>query len=354
MKSMLSKAFLTHRPVFMASLLLYLTLGSLTAQQPKVKPIIERITLQVKENDSSDKYITRKGILTRYPHAQATVVIAHGFMCNKDDIRFLEQIFNKGRYNTLIFDFRAHGEDSQGQVCSFGKNEALDVTAAAEFVRNHTDLGHLPVFAYGFSMGAASTVIAQAQNNKLFDALILDCPFASTENTVRRALDLIKISLLGYDFPLPAKSVVEKYAYNPYVQSVIKYLLKASDHMGNKNIIIHIEPIEPVEALKKISVPCFFIHCKNDEKISIDDARALYSSAQGFKRLWLTEGRSHYDSFFYNPRKYKKRVRNFLNNILDETFKQQPLELVWEDGKKNKSIQKNSSNNNNQLIKENS
>ncbi len=82
----------------------------------RAKPKVERVTLYSRESDETNNTITRRAVLVRYPNAQANIVISHGFMCNKFDVGFLRSLFPQGRFNFLTFDFRAHGEDIDGQV----------------------------------------------------------------------------------------------------------------------------------------------------------------------------------------------------------------------------------------------
>lgn len=136
-------------------------------------PIVEPVTIYSEEKKGSDHKIARKGVLVRFPQAKATILLAHGFMCDKYDVGFLRNLFPYGQYNFLSFDFRAHGEDKVGQTCTLGKNEALDVIAAARFLRAHPDLKGKPLFVYAFSMGAVASIEAQSQDNSLFDATAL-------------------------------------------------------------------------------------------------------------------------------------------------------------------------------------
>lgn len=297
----------------------------------KPLPTIEHVTLQVPEAADKKHYIERKGILTHYTTAQATVILCHGFMCDKYDTGILRQLFPKGVYNVFIFDFRAHGEASQNQWCTFGKNESQEVITAGIFVKNHPMLKNKPVFAYGFSMGAVAAIEAQAQYPNLFNAMILDCPFSSSENIIKKGLENAKIRFLGYEFGVPGRQLLQKYAFNPYIQSLVKYTLKCISNFDSKNINTIIYPLYPVETIKKVTVPCFFIHCRHDEKISTDEAKTVYQNAKGFKRLWITNGRRHYDSLFYNPEKYRLQVRDFLQKVLDGSYLQQPTEYIWED-----------------------
>lgn len=313
------------------------------------KPRVERITLHSKESSDSDNMITRHGILVRYPSAKANIVISHGFMCTKFDVGFLRTLFPQGKFNFLTYDFRAHGEETQGQCCTFGRDEAYDVQAAVNFFRQHKELKKLPVFGYGFSMGAVASIEAQSKffiasestttahekSPAFFDAMILDCPFDSTENVVKQALQGMKFSVFGYQFEFPGRKYLERYAFHPYVQEFIKFALKTLAHMDAKNIQTYMYRFSPAESVKKITVPTFFIHCKKDQRVPLDAIRTIYSGAQGYKRLWVTNGRNHYDSVFYNPEKYAKRINKFLTSVIDGSIKKEQREIIFEDKDEN-------------------
>jgi pimeloyl-ACP methyl ester carboxylesterase len=278
--------------------------------------VADNVVIYSKKSHDSQEFLTRKGLVVRYKKAKATILISHGFMCDKYWSGFLRNVFPQGAYNFMTFDFRAHGEDKEGQQCTLGRDEAHDVIAAAKFLREHPDLKGVPVIAYGFSMGAAAAIGAQSQDSSLFDAMILDCPFASTERVIKMGLDKMKLSLMGYEFEIPGKSFLEKYAYHPYVQSMIKVGLKVVANMDTQAIETNIQPFSPVESIKKVTVPCFFIHCKKDEKVSIESVKEIYDGAGGYKKLWLTQGRGHFDSVFYSPERYAQQVRDFLQQAL--------------------------------------
>ncbi len=280
--------------------------------------VFEEVTIYPKVTIDSSERIARKGFLIRYPHAIGTVVICHGFMCDKYDVGMLRKIFKPGMYNVMTFDFRAHGENIEGQYCTFGKDEVLDVNCAVKFIKNHPDVGKLPVFAYGFSMGAGTVIEAQAQNNDLFKALVLDCPPDSSENMIKRGLENVKFNFFGYEFVLPGYTALQQYAFHPYVQGLVKKVLKAVSKLDSQNVATDIYPVSPVKSAKNITVPCLFIHCKNDEKIPVEAVKAIYDQVQGPKQLWLTKGRHHFDSYFYNPEKYIKHVRTFLSQVIDQ------------------------------------
>ncbi len=180
-------------------------------------------------------------------------------------------------------------------------------------------------------MGAAASIEAQSKDPSLFRAMILDCPFDSTENVVKDALRNVQFSLFGYKFDLPGRSYLEKHAFHPYVQAFIKFMLKTVAHMDAKNIETYIYRFSPADSIKHVSIPCFFIRCKRDERVSDSAIRAIYRGAQGPKWLWITNGRRHYDSVFYNPEQYENRVTKFFELVLKDQVSQKQLEKVMED-----------------------
>ncbi len=292
---------------------------------------VEHVVLYPQEGHDSTKHIARHGVLARSDNAKATILICHGFMCDKYDVGMLRRIFKTKQFNVMTFDFRAHGQDGEGQYCTFGRDESLDVIAAAKFLRNHPQLCDKPLFAYGFSMGAVSAIEAQGLESELFDAMILDCPFDSSERVIKTGLDCLRCSIFGYEFDVPGKELLQKYAFHPYVQALVKAVLKTVAQMDATGVCTNFCPLYPAESVKKIIIPLFFIHCKNDQKVSVDQVKHVYEGAAGYKRLWLTNGRRHYDSFFYNPEKYIENVRQFYDQVLNGELDQMPQEEVVED-----------------------
>lgn len=292
---------------------------------------VEEVMIYAKESQNSDTKIARKGRLTYYPDARATIVIAHGYMCDKFDVGFLRtMLFGNRRFNFLIVDFRGHGEQGQGQLCTFGRNEAYEVIAAAKFLRSHPATMNKPLFVYAFSMGAVASIEAQAKE-KLFDAMVLDCPFDASENIVKRCLETLKVSVFGYDFHVPGRFILEKYAFHPYVQSTIKTMLKAVSHVDHHQISTFVYPFNPAMSAQKIEVPCFFIQCKRDKTVMTGAARQFFASVKGSSMLWETSGRHHYDSLFYKPEEYVKRVSTFIDEVLLGQWSDKNKHIVLED-----------------------
>jgi len=316
-----------------SSYLSYNSYGAVAESSVDYAPgaVLEKIVLfPQKDSCCQEQCFERHGLLIRYPNAQATILICHGFMCDKFDVGLLRLLFEQGKYNIMTFDFRAHGEKIDCQKCTLGRDEAYDVIAAAHFLKEHAPVKDKPLLAYGFSMGAVAAIEAQAKD-PLFKAMILDCPFDSSERVLQHNLGNIKFSLMGYQFAMPCNNLLQRYVLHPHVQSMIKFILKTVAHLRFKDIQLQIPPFQPSESIKNISVPCFFIHCKNDETVPLDAIKQVYYGAQGYKKLWLTNGRRHYDSCFYNPEQYVARVRSFVSQILSDSL-DASAQTITEDG----------------------
>lgn len=305
-----------------------------SAQRQSDNAIIEEVMIYPKICSGSKQRISRHGILIRHADAKATILMCHGFMCDKFMMRMIGMLFphkKNLKLNFMYFDFRGHGESGEGQYCTLGRDERYDVMAAGRFLRAHPALNKVPLLVYGFSMGAVAAIEAQAKDAQLFQAMILDCPFDSTENLLKRSLDSIKCSFWGYEFSMPGRSLLQRYAFHPYVQSLVKAALRVLTSFDPKQIEVHAYPLAPMESIKKISVPCFLIQCKHDEKVSTDAAKSLYHAAcSDNKVLWITSGRFHFDSCMFNPEKYAEQIKDFLNEFLNGSL-QRPRREIRED-----------------------
>jgi len=307
----------------------------------------ENIAFNVRLNDDDTEWIERKGLLIRRPHAQAVVLICHGFMCNKDDARFLRGALFP-RYSSLIFDFRAHGECTGGQFCTFGMLEKEDVRGAVEFIRNDPELADKPLIVYGFSMGAVASLLAQSEYGDLFDAAVWDCPFDSTDKVFERLLSELTISIGGYELGFPGRSLLHKYAYNPYVQDFIKKALKTIANLDSSVVNTMIMPVNTVEAARKITIPSFFIVCKKDAKAPVSAVYDVYKNVQGARQLWVTNGRYHFDSFFYNPERYIHSVNHFIEDFLSGKFEDENIDKIVVDEPSDAALNKLLKGNNEQ------
>ncbi len=118
---------------------------------------------------------------------KGSVVLVHGL--NRSRIEMMRRVpFVHGAgWNALVIDLRHHGT-SGGEATTFGAKEKEDVKAAARFVRERSPG---PVVLWGVSLGAASVVLAAAEDTQVA-GVICDSSYRSLDDTVRHHLALFR------------------------------------------------------------------------------------------------------------------------------------------------------------------
>lgn len=274
----------------------------------------EDIVFDVFQDATKNKTIQRRGIMVRRQDALGTVLICHGYLgCKRDSIA-LKHLFPL--YNVVAFDFRAHGEDRDGQVSTIGRDEAFDIIGAVKVIKADPAMKDKPVIGFGFSMGAVALIQAQAMHGKLFDTLILDCPYDSTDAAMSRGLEeKLKMNVFGYTFKIPGKQFVLDHMYDDMAQMFTNTLFKSITKLDSKKVQTRFVRVQPIESIKNVTIPCFFIHCEQDKKVPIEAVEQMYKNKPGFKRLWITPGKAHFGSYANNPEMYWYKINKFLTKL---------------------------------------
>ena len=291
---------------------------------------IEDIIITPFVDETRQEIFQRRGMLVRKNGARGTVVMCHGYLGCKRDTIALKHLFPQ--YNILVFDFRAHGEDREGQVSTIGRDEALDVLAAVEFVKHDKLMRDKPIIAYGFSMGAVSAIQAQAMEGNLFDAMILDCPYDSTDEGMSRGLDeKMKFTLFGKTFMIPGKQFILDHMYDDFAQMFTDILFQAITKFDSNKVATKFVQVRPIDSVKKITVPCYFIHCESDSKIPVSAIEEMYKNKPGFKRLWITPGKWHFGSYQNDPELYWYKINKFLTKLHERDITTRVQEKVCDE-----------------------
>ena len=293
----------------------------------------EPITFYSQYENASNEHIARRGLLITRSDARATVLVMHGYTSSKIDMGILRLLFSP--YNLLLFDFRAHGEVIAGQSSTLGCDEVYDVFAAVDFLRSHAGTKSLPIIAYGFSMGAVTAIEAQSRDAHLFNGLILDCPFDSTDALIKRGLDsflgTVRIPILGIEFEFPGRAFLERHAMDRFVQPILIFLLWLFAGMDATHIPTIPKQVNAVLSAKKVKVPVLLIGCYADERVPVDAFAHIYQEFIGYKRLWITRGARHFGSLFNNPELYQQMVVNFIEKILNASTGRERRERAFAD-----------------------
>jgi pimeloyl-ACP methyl ester carboxylesterase len=118
---------------------------------------------------------------------RGSVVMVHGL--NRTRIEMVRRVpfVHQAGWNALLFDLRHHGE-SGGKATTFGAKEKEDVKAAARLARSRSPG---PVVLWGVSLGAASSVLAAAEDPSVA-GVICDSSYRSLDDTVRHHVQLAR------------------------------------------------------------------------------------------------------------------------------------------------------------------
>src|SRR3989304_2001206 len=106
-----------------------------------------------------------------------TVIICHGLGANRSDFTELAAGLSRNGYNTLLFDFRGHGENER-KASSFGYLEQRDLLGAIRYVKERKDVDAEEIAVYGFSMGGAVAILTAAETSDI-KGVIADSSFTT-------------------------------------------------------------------------------------------------------------------------------------------------------------------------------
>ena len=255
----------------------------------KVDPKIYDLKYEKVEFRSSDGY---KLIGWFIPSSQnlATILVLHGWGCDKgthlSEVIFLQQ----AGFNLFLFDTRGHGE-SQGNYTSLGWYEVRDVKGALDYLKTRKEVDINRIGAIGFSMGATTAFLAQAQIKEI-KAVVGDSGFLSLES--------------GVTSYAKARFRAPKY---PFIFLACWIAgLRLGFNFKDFDLSYYMDKISPRAV--------FIIHGEKDEEIRVKDAYLLYKKAKEPKKLWIVEGAFHLEAYNVAPKEYQEKVVNFFKQFL--------------------------------------
>jgi len=216
-------------------------------------------------------------------NSDTTIVICHGAGANKHNfISFLTVFYGWG-YNSLIFDFRGHG-DSDGHTSTFGLFEQADVKAAVDWLKDHRPEYAKHIFGLGSSMGAMALLKTAAADQRI-EAVVLDSCYVSA-----------------------GKFAQHHFGRIPVVGSVLDDLVLASMSLHAGASMWNLDGRDAIAKLHPR--PILFIHGQDDFIIPPMNMTILYNLAQNPKDKWLGPG-LHSNVLIADFDGYQSRVLEF-------------------------------------------
>jgi fermentation-respiration switch protein FrsA (DUF1100 family) len=238
------------------------------------------ITYQVVTLTTADK-IDLASWYTRSENG-ALILVAHGYGASRS--AEMHALFARHGYGVLSWDARAHGA-SQGQICTWGVREVLDVEAALDFASEQPEIDHIG--AYGQSMGAVTLIEAAAPYPQI-EAIVADSAFPSIEEMLVRMVS------------------------SPLLHPGIRFFVRWETGLSPGDL----RPVDTIEAISPR--PIFIFQGQADSVVPPDSAQRLYQAAGEPCQLWTEPGVGHVGMYAAHPELFEQKVIGFFDHYLLE------------------------------------
>ncbi|MBQ5770256.1 MAG: alpha/beta hydrolase [Clostridia bacterium] len=229
--------------------------------------------------------LTLTGRFYEYAPGAPIEIMFHGYRgtAERDMSGGVQRCYSLKR-SALIVDQRA-ASHSGGKVISFGINESRDVKTWVDFVIS--DQGKdAKIILTGISMGATTVMIAAGRpQREQVVGVIADCGFNSAKEIIMKVIG---------DMHLPAKILY------PFV--------KAGARIFGK---FNLEETTAEEAMKKCTVPVYFIHGEADDFVPCEMSRKLYEACAAPKCLFTVPGAGHGMGYLTDTAGYVEALKKF-------------------------------------------
>ncbi|MBB1079491.1 alpha/beta hydrolase [Limosilactobacillus sp. STM2_1] len=230
------------------------------------------------------------------PAAHSTtknVVIAHGFMGNKEKMGEYAALFHQMGYNVLMPDARAHGQ-SQGKYIGYGWPERYDIRKWTNKLIQHNGKDS-QIVIFGVSMGGATTMMTSGiKLPSQVKAFVEDCGYTSLNDELNYEA--------GNLYHIP------KFLRVPLI-STMSLINRVQNGFFIRNA-------SSIDMLQHNHRPMLFIHGANDNFVPTKMVYRNYQATNGKKELWVVPGAAHAKSYATHPVQYQRHLANFLNQYI--------------------------------------
>lgn len=271
-----------------------------SAANPKLKINRERImqlTTEICETPHEDVQIRsfdglklRGRFYPTTPDAPITILM-HGYRSlGARDFCGTFRIFREVGHNILMIDQRAHGA-SEGHVITFGVYERHDCRAWVDYLIERFGENR-KILLVGFSMGAATVLMASSQLPASVCGIIADSGYTSPKEIVGK---------VARDRHLPSAAV-------ELLAQVGAYLF---GHFGLNDSTAERE-------VTHCSVPILLLHGEDDYFVPSGMSRKIFASIADRceKQIEIFPNNGHCASYIFHTEKYTETVERFCKRVL--------------------------------------
>jgi len=226
--------------------------------------------------------------------SQNAIIFVHGHGGTIHEGMKYAPALHQAGYNILAFSLRRNlGNLGQGEtgkyLATMGCLEKKDILAAVDFLSEKKGMQAIGVF--GFSMGAASSILAMAEDKRI-KAGIFNSAYANIED------QLADVGKRGFGLP--------RYPLLPVVVWVAG--LRSKTDLSACNAEDYIGRISPR--------PVFIMQCTGDDYIDFKHAQRIFAAAKEPKEFWAAPCNKHVREWNQCRAEAEKRVLVFFDKTL--------------------------------------
>jgi fermentation-respiration switch protein FrsA (DUF1100 family) len=221
--------------------------------------------------------------------SRATIVLSHGYGGTQDEMLPVASMLHRHGFSVMTYDLRGCG-DSGGEV-TFGAREQQDLRSVVDYAVARPEVDPERIGALGFSMGAATTLMAAADDPRI-KAVVDDSGWADVEHWLRPRIEDVALRPRSPFSPLSLKLVE----------------LRTGEDL---------DELRPAARIGRLSPrPVLVIHGARDEVVPAADATQNFAAAQEPKALWRVAGAAHGDTVAPGGVTASDRVADFFTEAL--------------------------------------
>lgn len=255
------------------------------------------------------------------PHPAPTIVICHGYRVHRALLRPVAALEYSHGYNTLLFDFRGHGE-SAAVATSGGNAEVRDLAAALDVAAQQPETLPGQLFIHGFSMGGAVALLLPPRPDVA--GIIADSPYARLDEILRQLITwqltqrsaqwIAPLRSLRRGFPALSRAI---FAASDLIFLVrYHHPLRARPDVRLRSLRLRLSDRTTTPGKHP---PILLIHCVRDPLIPMDHTLrlALAAHSSGLPvHAYFADSDTHCGAYGHDPDRYIAELRNLVTQGL--------------------------------------
>lgn len=256
-------------------------------EQKKLEEITawtEKQKFDIVEIESEDGLKLKARFLRNAKPAGKAVILAHGYKGSSEQMPGITKFYYEQGYDILKPDARGHGL-SEGNYIGYGWHDRRDYVQWSKFLVE--EAGAVDIFLHGFSMGAATVLMASGEElPKQVRGIIADSGYTTVLEELSHQLK--------YMYHLPAFPIMQ-------VTSVITKIRAGYTF----------DEASAIESVEKNKLPLLIIHGDKDALVPTEMGKNIFEKATSEKELWIVPGAGHTEAYTIAEQEYQEKLKAF-------------------------------------------